>query len=73
MQYDEQMEKENEVKWKEMWDITKLIIMCVVGAPERKEREEAAEKIFKETMTENKTWWKTLIYTSMNLNKLPVG
>lgn len=44
--------KHSEERLHELWDTIKRNIPCIIGAPERKEREKATESLFKELMTE---------------------
>ena len=47
--------KRNEESLRELWDNVKCSNICIIGMPEREEREKGTEKIFKEIIAQNLT------------------
>ena len=45
--------KRNEDSVRDLWDNIKHINICIIGVPEREEREKGPEKIFEEIIAEN--------------------
>ena len=45
--------KRNEDSIRDLWDNIKHINICIIGVPEREERERGPEKIFEEIIAEN--------------------
>ena len=45
--------KTNEVSPRELWDNVTCTDICIIGVPEREEREKGTEKIFQEIIAEN--------------------
>ena len=45
--------KRNEDSLRDLWDNAKCNNICIIGVPEREEREKGPEKIFEEIIVEN--------------------
>ena len=50
-QIETKIKKKNNTR--DLWDNTKLVNLCIIGIPEREEREKGIENVFEEIMAEN--------------------